>query len=125
MVGVSSHYRDERVSGLVDCVADCRGAVLSPVHREHERVWHGGRANVGNVSREIGLFSAAPEVYAGAGLLLGPVLLYDDRANNGSDSNIFIQALRPFATKCAIPANFRKPMEMIQFTVSTPKRISK
>jgi hypothetical protein len=78
MVGVSFHYRDERVSGLVDCVADCGGAVSRPVHREHERVWHGGRANVGIVSREIGLFSAAPEVYAGAGLFLGP-----DRINAG------------------------------------------
>jgi hypothetical protein len=34
-------------------------------------VWHGGPATVGNVSREIGLFSAAPEVCAGAGSFLG------------------------------------------------------
>ena len=71
MVGVSFHDWDERVSGLVDCGADCGGAVFSPVHCEHERVWHGGPATVGNVSREIGLFSAAPEVCAGAGSFLG------------------------------------------------------
>ena len=71
MVRVSFHNRDERVSGLVDCGADCGGAVSRPVHREHERLRHGGRATVRIVSREIGLFSAAPEVYAGAGLFLG------------------------------------------------------
>ena len=72
MVGVSFHDRDERVSGLVASVADSGGAVFGPVHREHERVWDGGRANVGIESREIGLFSAAPEVNAEAGLFLGP-----------------------------------------------------
>ena len=82
MVGVSFHYRDERVSCLVASVADSGGAVFGPLHREHERVWDGGRANVGIVSWEIGLFSAALEVNAGAGLFLGAGLLYDDKANN-------------------------------------------
>jgi hypothetical protein len=71
MGGVSFVYRGQRVSGLVDCGTGFGGTVSSPIHREHGRGWHGNHATVGN-PRQTRLFTAALEVYARAGLFVGP-----------------------------------------------------
>ena len=72
MVGVSFHDRNERVSGLVDCGAGIAGTVFGPIHREHERVWHGGRANVVNVPRKARSSIAALESTLRAALFVNP-----------------------------------------------------
>ena len=71
MGGTSFLCRGQRVSGLVNCGAGVGGTVSRPIHREHERVWHGNHATVGN-PRQTRLFTTALEVYARAGLFVGP-----------------------------------------------------
>ena len=71
MGGTSFLCRGQRVSGLVNCAAGVGGTVSSAIHREHERVWHGNHATVGN-PRQTRLFTTALEVYARAGLFVGP-----------------------------------------------------